>query len=173
MRKSPDLKTRGFFLPVINSAQTEGDDMADWITYKLKGADELSRVFKTLPQELQRKIVVPAAKEAMQIVLTDAKDRASRVDDPNTRNYLPNNLDMIEDKKYFEETGSTKISVGVRKRKRGVRGGNTFYWHWVELGHSGVRAQPFMRNALNQNQQAVFQEFLSVAKFQLIRLDIN
>lgn len=147
--------------------------MADWITYKLKGADELSRKFKTLPQELQRQIVVPAAKDAMQIVLDDAKARADRIDDPTTRNYIPKNIALVEDKAYFEETGSTKISVGVRRRKGSVGGGNSFYWWWVELGTSRIRAQPFMRNALSQNKQAVFAEFLSSAKYQLIKLGIN
>jgi len=148
--------------------------MADWITYKLTGADELSRVFKTLPQELQRKIVVPAAKEAMQIVLAAAKDNASRIDRPETKNYIPKNLDLIEDTKYFEETGSTKISAGVRKRKRGVGGGNTYYAAlFVELGTSRSRAQPFMRRALSENQAAVFQEFLSVAKFRLVEMGLN
>lgn len=148
--------------------------MADFITYKLKGADELSRIFKTLPQELQRDIVVPAAKEAMDIVLRAAKDNADRLDDPTTSNYIPKNLAMIEDKKFFAETGSTKVSVGVRKRKRGVGGGNTYYAAlFLELGTSRSRAFPFMRNALNQNQQAVFQEFLSSAKFQLVKLGLN
>ena len=148
--------------------------MADWITYKLTGADALSRVFKTLPQELQRQVVVPAAKDAMDIVLKAAKDNASRLDRPETPNYIPKNLDMIEDKKFFEETGSTKVSVGVRKRKRGVGGGNTYYAAlFLELGTSRSRAFPFMRNALGQNQQAVFQEFLSSAKFQLVKLGLN
>lgn len=147
--------------------------MADWITYKLKGAEELSRVFRTLPQELQRQVVVPAAKDAMDLVLVDAKDRASRIDDPATPNNIALNIAMIEDTKFFNETGATKISVGVRKTKRGQRGGNTFYWWWVELGTARSRAQPFMRNALAQNRQAVFQEFLSSAKFQLIKLGLN
>lgn len=147
--------------------------MADWITYKLKGADELSRIFKTLPQEMQRKIVVPAAKEAMDVVLRSAKDKADRIDDPTTPNYIPLNIALVEDKKFFADTGSTKVSVGVRKTKRGQRGGNSFYWWWVELGTSRNRAQPFMRNALNQNQQAVFQEFLSVAKFRLVELGLK
>lgn len=148
--------------------------MADWITYKLTGADELSRIFKTLPQRLQREIVVPAAKEAMKVVLAAAKDNASRLDNPNTPNYIPKNLDLIEDKKYFEETGSTKVSVGVRKRKRGVGGGNTYYAAlFLELGTSRSRAFPFMRNALGQNQAAVFQEFLSVAKLRLVDLGLN
>lgn len=144
-----------------------------WITYNLKGADELSRVFKTLPQELQRQVVVPAAKDAMDIVLKDAIQRASAIDDPRTIPDISKNIALIEDTKFFNETGATKISVGVRKRKRGAGGGNTFYWHWVELGTSRSRAQPFMRNALGQNQQAVFQEFISSAKFQLIRLGLD
>lgn len=146
--------------------------MAIQVQYKLKGADELSRKFRQLPQELQRQIVVPAAKDAMDIVLKDAQDRASRVDDPTTRNYIPKNIALVEDKTFFEETGSTKVSVGVRKRKRGVGGGNTFYWWYTELGTSRSRAQPFMRNALNSNKEAVFAEFLSRAKFELLRLDI-
>lgn len=148
--------------------------MGDQITFNLKGADALVAKFRTLPQELQRQIVVPAAKDAMAIVLAAAKDNASRVDDPATANYIPKNIDMIEDTKFFEETGSTKISVGVRKRRRGVGGGNTFYsLIFVELGTSRSRAQPFMRNALNQNQQAVFSEFLSSAKFKLLDLGLT
>ncbi len=148
--------------------------MADTISFKLKGADELSRIFKTLPQEMQRKIVVPAAKDAMEIVLAAAKDNASRVDDPKTRNYIPNNLALIEDTKFFEETGSTKISVGVRKRKRGIGGGNTYYaLIFVELGTRYARAQPFMRNALDRNKQAVFSEFLNSAKFKLVELGLT
>lgn len=147
--------------------------MADWITYKLTGADELSRIFKTLPQQLQRRVVIPAAKDAMDIVLKDAIYRASAIDRPETIPDISKNIAMIEDTKYFNETGSTKISVGVRKTKRGVRGGNTFYWWQVELGNSHMRAQPFMRNALGQNQQAVFAEFLSSAKLQLVNLGLN
>lgn len=146
--------------------------MADWITYKLTGADKLSAAFKKLPQELQRQIVVPAAKDAMQIVLQDAIARAQRIDDPSTIPDISKNIALIEDTKYFEETGSTKVSVGVRKTRRGQRGGNTYYWWFVALGTSRSRAQPFMQNALSQNRQAVFQEFLSSAKFELLRLNI-
>ena len=147
--------------------------MADWITYKLTGADKLSAAFKKLPQELQRQIVVPAAKDAMDIVLKDAISRASAIDDPSTIPDISKNIALIEDKKYFEETGSTKVSVGVRKTRRGQRGGNTFYWWWVELGDSRSRAQPFLRNALTQNREAVFAELISSGKYQLIKLGLN
>ena len=143
------------------------------VSYKLKGADALVAKFRTLSQDLQRQVVVPAAKEAMDIVLKDAIDRASRIDDPATANDISKNITLVEDKKFFEETGSTKISVGVRKTKRGQRGGNTYYWWWVELGTARSKAQPFMRNALGQNKEAVFQEFLSSAKYQLIKLGLD
>lgn len=147
--------------------------MADRITYSLKGADKLREIFRTLPQEIQRQIVVPAALGAMDIVRLAAIDNAQRIDRLETFPSIPKNIAMVEDKKFFEETGLTKVSVGVRKRKKGVGGGNTFYWWRVELGSSRTRAQPFLRNALNRNQQAVFQEFLSVAKFQLLELRLT
>lgn len=147
--------------------------MADWITYKLTGVDDLVKKFRTLPQELQRQIVVPAAKDAMEIVLKAAKANWDKIDDPSTFPDISKNVDMIEDAKFFNETGSTKISVGVRKRRKGVGGGNTFYWTHLELGTRYIRAYAPMRRSLNDNTQAVFQEFLSVAKFKLLELGVD
>jgi HK97 gp10 family phage protein len=147
--------------------------MADWITYKLKGADKLSAAFKKLPQELQRQIVVPAAKEAMDIVLQAAKANWDKIDNPSTFPDISKNVALIEDAKFFDETGSTKVSVGIRKRRKGVGGGNTFYWKHLELGTRYIRAYAPMRRALSENTQAVFQEFLSVAKFKLVDLRLN
>ena len=147
--------------------------MADWVTYKLKGSDELSARFKGLTEEMRRKVALPAAKDAMEIVLLDAKDRAARIDDPETTNFIPANLAMIERKALGEEVGAVVISVGVRMRKRGQKGGNTFYWWWVELGTEKNRAKPFLRPALANNREAVFKEFLSSAKYQLIKLGVS
>lgn len=147
--------------------------MADWVAYNLKGADELSAKFKGLTEEMRRKVVLPAAKDAMDLVLVDAKDRAARIDDPETANFIPANLAMVERKALGQEVGAVVISVGVRMRKRGVGGGNTFYWWWVELGTEKNRAKPFLRPALANNREALFKEFLSSAKYQLIKLGVN
>jgi len=147
--------------------------MTEWVTYSLKGADELSARFKSLTEEMRRKVVLPAAKDAMEIVLLDAKDRATRIDDPETANFIPANLAMIERKALGEEVGAVVISVGVRMRKRGQKGGNTFYWWWVELGTEKNRAKPFLRPALANNREALFREFLSSAKYQLIKLGVD
>lgn len=147
--------------------------MADWVDYKLTGADELSARFRSLTEEMRRKVVMPAAKDAMEIVLADAKDRAARIDDPETSNFIPKNLAMIERKAIGLEDGTVVISVGVRKRSKGQGGGNTFYWWWVELGTEKNRAHPFLRPALQNNRQAVFKEFLSSAKYQMLKLGVN
>ncbi|WP_273823024.1 HK97-gp10 family putative phage morphogenesis protein [Pseudomonas asplenii] len=147
--------------------------MADWISYKFSGTEALSAKFKALPEEIRRKVVTPAARDAMDIVLVDARDRAARIDDPETANFIPANLAMVNRKALGEELGAVIISVGVRMRKRGVGGGNTFYWWWVELGTEKNRAKPFLRPALQNNREALFREFLSSAKYQLIKLKVD
>ena len=147
--------------------------MADTISVRFTGTDQLSAKFRELSGAVRTKVAAPAAKDAMQIVLTDAKDRASRVDDPETSNYLPANIALVERKKLGEEIGAVVVSVGVRKTKAGQRGGNTYYWWWVELGTEHSRARPMLRPALANNREAVFKEFLSSAKYQLIKLGIN
>ncbi|SEU03090.1 HK97-gp10 family putative phage morphogenesis protein [Pseudomonas graminis] len=147
--------------------------MGDWVEYKLKGTEELSAKFRGLTEEMRRKVVTPAAKDAMEIVLADAKDRAARIDDPETSNFIPKNLALVERKAIGIEVGAVVMSVGVRKRKKGQGGGNTFYWWWVELGTEKNRARPFLRPALANNREALFKEFLSSAKYQLLKLGVN
>jgi HK97 gp10 family phage protein len=147
--------------------------MADWVSYKLTGADELSAKFRELSQGMRTKVAVPAAKDAMELVMIDAKDRAERIDDPETRNQISGNIAMVEQKKLGEELGAAIVSVGVKKSRSGQRGGNTFYWWYVELGTEHSAAFPFMRGALAAQREAVFKEFLSLAKYQLIKLGAN
>jgi HK97 gp10 family phage protein len=147
--------------------------MADWVSYKLTGANELSAKFRELSQGMRTKVAVPAAKDAMELVMIDAKDRADRIDDPETRNQISSNIAMIEQKKLGEELGAAIVSVGVKKSRSGQRGGNTFYWWYVELGTEHSAAFPFMRGALASKREEVFKEFLSSAKYQLIKLGAN
>lgn len=147
--------------------------MADWVSYKLTGADELSAKFRELSQGMRSQVAVPAAKDAMELVMIDAKSRADRIDDPETRNQITANIAMIEQKKLGEELGAAIVSVGVKKSRSGQRGGNTFYWWYVELGTEHSAAFPFMRGALASKREEVFKEFLSSAKYQLIKLGAN
>lgn len=142
----------------------------DFIEFNLRGADDIVAKFRNLSENMRRRVAVPAAKEAMEIVLHDAQDRAARIDDPKTPNDISANISLVERKKLGEEMGAAYVSVGVRKRKKGQGGGNTFYWWWVELGTEHSASHPFVRPALEQNREAVFREFISSARYQLIKL---
>ena len=144
--------------------------MASSIEYRLRGADDVVARFRNLSKGMRRKVAVPAAKDAMDIVLQDAKARAQRVDDPETPNYIPANIAMVERKALGEQIDAAVVSVGVRRRKGRAGGGNTFYWWWVELGTEHSQAHPFIRPSLDHNRQALFREFISSARYQLIKL---
>ncbi|KGS11892.1 hypothetical protein OA77_24725, partial [Pseudomonas coronafaciens] len=60
--------------------------MVDRVQYKLTGADALSAKFRELSVNMRTRVALPAARDAMDVVLRDAKDRASQIDDPATAN---------------------------------------------------------------------------------------
>ncbi|ORL62905.1 HK97-gp10 family putative phage morphogenesis protein [Pseudomonas putida] len=143
--------------------------MPDYVEFKLKGADDIAAKFRSLSEGVRRQVALPAAKDAMDIVRQDAEERAWRIDNPKTDPTIALNIVMQERKKLDAEMGAVMVSVGVKGY--GVRkGGPTFYWKFVELGTEHSRARPFLRPALEQNRAQIFREFLSSARYQLIRL---
>lgn len=141
------------------------------IEFKFTGTEQLVAKFKQLGESARREIATPAAKDAMEIVLNDATDRAYRLDDPTTRSVIAKNITMIERKAIGRETGTVIFSVGVRTKGR-QPGGRTFWWYYLEFGTEHARAHPFLRPALWNNRVEVFKEFINSAKYQLVRLGV-
>lgn len=142
-----------------------------YVEFTFKGTDSLVAKFKELSESARREVATPAAKEAMEIVKIAAIDTAHRIDNPETRKNISKNIIMIERKKVGAETGTVIISVGVRKRASAA-GGNSFNWYFVELGTEHARAHPFLRPALWNNRAEVFKEFISSARYQLVKLGV-
>lgn len=140
-----------------------------FVEYKLRGADDIVAKFQQLSKDVRRQVATPAAKDAMEIVREDAINRAWRVDDPKTASTIALNIAMAEKKALGRHVDAVIISVGVKGKGRRP-GGKTFYWYFVELGTEHSRARPFLRPAITANKEAVFREFLSSARFQLIKL---
>lgn len=141
------------------------------IEFKFTGTEQLVAKFKELSESARREIATPAAKDAMEIVKLAAIDTAQRIDNPETRKSIPKNITMIERKKVGAETGTVIFSVGVRKRASAA-GGNSFNWYFIELGTEHARAHPFLRPALWNNRVEVFKEFISSAKYQLLKMGV-
>lgn len=104
-----------------------------------------------------------AGRKAMQIVADDAVRTASSFDDSETPLSIAENIAIKTS--YSRVTGDLTIKVGVMGGARYRRGdkdkGIPSYWRYVEFGTEHSAAQPFMRPAMDNNQQQVFQTFMN------------
>lgn len=140
--------------------------MADGLTYDLQGMDVLLGKLKTLEQEPRKKTTRFALRKAANFVRDDAKQRASRFDDPQTPSNIPDSIVVKADTKHTRRTGDLKMSVGV---KGGAKTGGTYHWRFLEFGTEHMAAQPFMRPALEQNIGAASNEFANQFEKAIIR----
>ncbi len=153
------------------------------LEFKLEGADKLSERLQSLGDKKKlRSHARRAGRKGMQLVQFAASVGASRIDDPDTRESIQENI-AIRNKK-SRDLNSVVVSVGVlggakqyahtksnvRKRLAGTTyatdgdsknpGGNTWYWRFIEFGTAHSPAIPFLEPALKQNTQAVTNEVI-------------
>lgn len=148
--------------------------MANSTSFSLEGVEELMGKLKALENEPRRKTTRFALRKAANIVRDAAKRGAERLDDPQTAENIAENVAVRWDGRHFRRTGDLKFSVGVRGGAKGVAaavgelrgkgknnpGGDTYYWRFLEFGTSKMRAQPFMRPALESNTDTATAEFM-------------
>lgn len=141
------------------------------MAFTLKGVDEVSEKLKTLSDRVEvNKRTKFAARKAMQLVLFAAKVGASRIDDPETRSRIQDNVAIRVGKS--RDLNTVRMRVGVMggaavnarsnmQKLNALPGGMTIHWRYVEFGTSKIPATPFMRPALENNIQAVTDEFVT------------
>lgn len=146
---------------------------------ELQGLDELRRKLRTIPVDLEKKGFRSAMRKAAGVVKDAAADNAQQLDDPQTSESIRKNLFVKFSPRAYRENRDIKFRVGilggaknyantrdnVRKGRAGKQfatggdkgnpGGDTWYWRLLEFGTSKMRARPFMRRALMENQAKV------------------
>jgi len=71
------------------------------------------------------------------------------------------------DNRYFRKTGQFRFKIGVAGGAKSQldndenKGGDTYYWRYLEFGTSKMAARPFMRPALESSKDAVMDEFFN------------
>lgn len=158
-------------------------------TFQIEGLPELQRKLSALGKLDQSKALRSGFRKAANLVRDAAKAGALRIDNPATANKIAANIVTQYDGRYFRKTGDLKMKVGIRggaksykdtkeNRRKGrvgktyaaggtvatkgaLPGGDTFYWRFHEFGTEKMKATPFMRPALRNNQDAVSREFVS------------
>jgi len=155
------------------------------------GTDAVLAKMRTLPVKLQQKGAKAAVRKAANLVRDAAKANAQRIDDPETKASIPNNIAVQYSSRKSKAEGGVVYRVGVRggasshyqntksNRRKGVVGqvradigGTTFYWRFIELGTSRIAARPFMLPALVANidrAQTVMVQALSTEIDKLVR----
>lgn len=124
----------------------------------MRGSEELLKTLEKMRLNAVKKHARRAAKKALAPVKSDAIENAKQIDDPNTREKIYQNIQIQTGK--TKDKNEVKYRVGVKGgakqngvKKRG-RGGDTFYWRFVELGTATIPAIPFLRRALAANIEA-------------------
>ena len=134
----------------------------------------------TLPDKLQKKGAVAAARAAMRLVVNKAKAKARGLDDPTTKQNIAKNIISANSPRGGKRIGGVVMRVGVaggaaysaarEAAAAGNRGGYTWYWRFLELGAETVPRHEFLLPALMNNAQAVEERLAVQLEYQLAKL---
>jgi HK97 gp10 family phage protein len=134
----------------------------------------------TLPEKLQRKGAVAAARQAMRLVVNAARAEARNIDDPETRENIAKNIISQNSPRSGRRIGGVAMRVGVRggaafskareAQAAGNPGGYTWYWRFLELGAERVPREEFLLPALMRNAQAVTDNLTTELAAQIVKL---
>lgn len=136
----------------------------DGINYTMEGLPELLGKLDTVTDDIKYKGGRFALRRAAQVIRDQAKQNASKIDDPRSAADIEANIVERWNGRLFKRTGRLGFRVGVRGGSggnkpasafSGLPGGDTRHWRQQEFGNSNHAAQPFMRPAMDKGQQAV------------------
>ena len=147
--------------------------MADEVTVRLDGVDELIRALKSAPDKIRRRAVRQALRKAGAVIRSDAKARAPvlMVRTPFRAPGTVKRRISVRPSKFARQAGDEGVFVGVkplrgntdtrRYGKAGAKNPNDpFYWRFLEFGTQKMRARPFLGPAAKSKGQDAIRLFL-------------
>lgn len=138
--------------------------------FGLQGIEELTAKFKSINKDVKYKGGRFALRKAANLVANNAKQNANIIDDPATGRSIADNIAVRFSSRTFKKSGNLMFRVGVKHGAVLNRGGEkhakapTPHWRLIEFGTEKMRANPFMRPALENNVGAATNEFISQYK---------
>jgi HK97 gp10 family phage protein len=130
------------------------------VEFSIIGLDSLLKKLEAVSYDVKRKGGRSALRKAAQVVQKAAQQGAEALDDPSTGRSISKNIAIRWNNRLFKRTGALGFRVGVsggaESWKKGQvvvkdSGAKTPHWRLLEFGTSKMRAQPFMRKALESN----------------------
>lgn len=139
------------------------------VEFNIEGLGEVQEKLKRLGNpRLIKNAARRSARKAMAIVRDAARANAKTLDDPQTAEKIWKNIAIAAGK--TRNPNKVVMRVGVRggaaqnantdkAALSKLSGGITTYWRYLEFGSAKMPATPFMRPALQNNIQAVTNNF--------------
>lgn len=140
---------------------------------RIEGADLAIKRLEELGGRGGKNAARRSLRKGANVVLKDARERARRLDDPQTSESIARNLTVRGGGSRLERRNKgVMMRVGIRGGARNMEaygelkgegkgnpGGDTWYWRLLEFGTEKMAARPFMRPALQNNTQAATDAF--------------
>lgn len=128
--------------------------MADSVSVKVNGIDELKRAMAALPSKLRRKVLVKALRAGAKIVQKAARAATPVLAAPTayrTRGLLKRKL-SVRVSKESRSQGNVGVFVNVKPAGKGNRGAKNpldpFYWRFVAFGTKAHTIKPLTAKGL-------------------------
>lgn len=158
--------------------------MADGLTVKLEGVDELKRALAAASAEIRKKAVRSALREAGKVIQAAARTAAPVLAVPKkgrAAGTVRKNI-VVRASKFARRTGDEGVYINVRGirgaarvKKLGQAGANNpndpYYWRFLEMGTKNMRARPFLRPAAAQKGTEAIRKFMVSVVPQIERLN--
>lgn len=135
------------------------------VEVKVSSAKDLVDRMSALPDKLQKKGAVAAARKAMKLVVNSARAEARQLDSPESPNRIWKNIVSQNSPRGGKRIGGVVMRVGVRggaqfseeqaAKAKDNPGGYTWYWRYLEHGTRYIVKDAFLLPALERNAQAV------------------
>lgn len=147
--------------------------MGDGVEVNLSGLDSLLGKIDAVSDVTKNKAGRFALRKAAEVIRDRARNNASRVDNPLTKEAIHKNIIASFSSRQFRRTGDLAFRIGVmggarqyantkdnvRKGRagktyktsgdKGNPGGDTWYWRFLEFGTEHASARPIIRPAMN------------------------
>ena len=157
--------------------------MADGVTVKLEGVDELKRALADATKQIRTKAVRGALRKAGQVISKEAKQAAPVISAP-TKTRKPGTVKKaiaVRNSKFARQAGDEGVFVGVRplrgarQKKLGKAGAKNpndpFYWRFIEFGTKKMKARPFLRPAADSQGETAIKTFMDSVIPQIEKLN--